>query len=112
MGAPPLLPISLLKILDAVIEPARNRMTLRDRGVSATLTELPSGHQTASMMHFDPSDGWNLPREEQVEWMTPSGKNPFLLETVEQHESSVAVESRLDVDALCVSLCQRKTLRN
>ena len=100
VGTPPLLLICLLKQLDAVIETARLRMTLRNRGVATRLTELPSGHQSASLMQFDTDEGLTLPPEELVVWATPSGMNPFSLYTEELHESSEPVESRLDVITL------------
>ena len=51
---PPLLPIKLLKALDAVHESKYKKLIFREAGVIADLEELdPSEHQTLSMMDFD-----------------------------------------------------------
>ena len=74
---PPLIPITLLKELDAVIEPKEKRLTLRLKGSVTELEELESGHQTMLMMDFDTDDGGLLPESVESEFLTPSGVNPL-----------------------------------
>ena len=57
---PPLVPIKLLKMLDAVHEPKHLKLTLREANKVAHLEELlPSEHQTMSLMDMD-ADGWHI----------------------------------------------------
>ncbi len=57
---PPLLPIRILKDLDAVHEPKHCKLTLRMPGVTTILDELDTGHQTTLMTRFD-HEGWSFP---------------------------------------------------
>ena len=75
---PPLIPITLLKELDAVIEPRERRLTLRFSGSVTKLEELESGHQTMLLMDFEADNGWSLPEEIESDYFTPSGINPFV----------------------------------
>eukprot|EP00973_Karenia_brevis_P056060 7797266-Karenia_brevis.AAC.1 len=55
---PPLVPISLSKTWDAVLEPRYSLMTLRDVGVVTQLSDITeSQYQTVNMMGFG-EDGW------------------------------------------------------
>ena len=75
----PLIPITLLKELDAVIEPKEKRLTLRLTGSVTELEELESGHQTMLMTDFDADNGWFLPESVESEYITPNGVSPFLV---------------------------------
>jgi len=91
---PPLLPIKILKLLDAVLEPAQKRMTLRTAGLCTQLEELqPSEHQTTSMLNFS-SDGWSIP---------PSHEHQLTFDHFDVHGKSVSfipVDPRLHIPSL------------
>ena len=60
-STPPLLPNAWNIAADAVIEPARNKMTLRKfGGAVARPNRLPSNHKTTSLMDFRGQE-WELP---------------------------------------------------
>jgi len=96
---PPLLPIKLLKALDAVVEPAKKRMTLREANAWTELEELPSGHQTTSLMHFDDGE-WQLPASLEKDWLNSSSEDPFDFDGPRDKAAFIPDDSRLDVHQL------------
>ena len=92
---PPLISIKLLKLLDAVHEPKCKKLTLRDAGVTVLLEELPSEHQTMSLMQFAP-DGWSLSEELTQEY----GADPFVIDSDLLPNAIVPTDQRLSVPHL------------
>ena len=76
---PALLPISLLKQWDTVLEPACKVMTLRTFGQSTLVCDANSNapHQTVSMMGFS-EHGFQLQPEDLDFYQKEVGGNPFL----------------------------------
>ena len=82
---PPLVPIKLLKLFDAKIEPAQRKMTIRfgKTPVVAQLEDCDSNdvnkteHQTTSLMSFD-DQGWFMPNADLDPFRKKCDlKNPF-----------------------------------
>ena len=96
-NAPPLLPISWQKDADAAIEPKQRRMTLRAHGNAvAKLHDLPTEHQTTSVLEFG-EDGWCLPPEHLTYYKNKYGGNPFIKGSKFGYQPE---DSRLDVDRI------------
>ena len=82
MATPPLLPISYLEAVGAIIDVANNQYTTTD-GYSAPLRRLPSGHRAINMLAFHMTP-WVLPRAQRV-----NGRDPFQLDPeVAEHPPS------------------------
>ncbi len=97
---PPLLPIKLLKALDAVIETRTRKLTLRCAKVSTILEEvLPSEHQTTSVMAFD-KPGWDLREDVRQEVVGASPINPFVFDPDSRSIGFEPSDSRLCVRKL------------
>ena len=78
---PPLIPINLLKKLDAVIRPKHEIMTLADAGVTTKLVSIErKQHQTTSLMNFS-AEGWAMPEEVIEACFRQFGGNPFISRT-------------------------------
>ena len=97
---PPLLPIKLLKALDAVHESKYARLTLREANVTVQLASLePSEHQTCSMMLFSP-EGWELPEHLQGDFPRVQGSNPFVFDPLQEKNDHAPMDSRLNISEL------------
>ena len=82
MATPPLIPISYLEAVGAIIDVANNQYTTTD-GYSAPLRRLPSGHRAINMLAFHMTP-WVLPRAQRV-----NGRDPFQLDPeVAEHPPS------------------------
>ena len=96
-ATPPLLPNVYFKQTDAIIEPRQRVMTLRGcGGAKANLIDLPSEHQTTSIMDFG-GEPWEMPKECLKKYVKEYGENPFIFGTRKGYQPS---DSRLDVAAL------------
>ena len=69
---PPLIPITLLKRLDAVHDIGRKRLLLRKAKTSTICEEVDSGHQSVSMMNFG-KRGFKL----KITDLKPGQESPF-----------------------------------
>jgi hypothetical protein len=96
---PPLMPIKLLKDLDAIIEPKTKKMTFRSAGVFTNLEDLPSEHQTASLMHFGP-DGWCIPKDIEDKAICECKGNPFVFDPEEPEVGHQPDDSRFNINKL------------
>ena len=94
-----MLPIKLLKDLDAVIEPKMKKLYLRSAGVGTELDELPSEHQTTSMMHFG-KDGWQIPQDIEKKFLNECDGNPFLHDADSQAVGYQPSDPRFDIHSL------------
>ncbi|CAE7188254.1 unnamed protein product [Symbiodinium sp. KB8] len=82
---PPLLPISYLEAVDAVIDLPRGQL-LTASGRSVAMERLPSGHRSVPILDFH-STPWQLPVQLQV-----NGSDPFALTASDALQFSGVVE--------------------
>ena len=96
-STPPLLPISFLEAMGAVIDLRHNQLWTYD-GYSATMERLPSGHRSIDIFDFRQKP-WRLPQEHQVQ-----GQDPFQMPVQPSHVLAVtAPETQSDVDPVLES---------
>ena len=79
---PPLLPISYLEAIDAVIDLPRGRLVAAS-GRETPITRLPSGHRSVSIFDFE-STPWQLPAD-----LCADGRDPFQMVADAHHFSGV-----------------------
>ena len=96
---PPLLPISYLEAVDAVIDLPRGQL-MTASGRSVPMERLPSGHRAVPILDFH-STPWQLPVQLQVD-----GSDPFALAASDALQFSGVVESSCGDASSAISVSQ------